>query len=62
MSALDLDKDGELTGEECVNRFTTWFESWDGEKRGAISEEQLRAGIDRDLFANFMPPRPGAGR
>jgi spore coat protein CotH len=50
MNALDADKDGELTSEECVHAFSQWFDSWDGEKRGIISEDQLRAGLDRDLF------------
>ena len=50
MNALDADKDGELTNEECVTRFAQWFESWDAEKSGTIGEEQLRSGIERDLF------------
>jgi spore coat protein CotH len=55
MNALDADKDGELTSEECLTRFAQWFASWDGEKRGAIDETQLRAGLDRELF---RPPDP----
>jgi hypothetical protein len=55
MNALDADKDGELTSEECLTRFAHWFASWDGEKRGAIDETQLRAGLDRELF---RPPDP----
>ncbi|HEX5176874.1 MAG TPA: CotH kinase family protein [Chthoniobacteraceae bacterium] len=50
MSALDADKDGEVSNEECVHAFSQWFDSWDGEKRGIIGEDQLRAGLDRDLF------------
>jgi spore coat protein CotH len=50
MTALDLDKNGELTSVECLQGFTKWFETWDGEKRGVIGEDQLRAGIERELF------------
>jgi hypothetical protein len=56
MTALDADKDGELSREEFVGGFKKWFEAWDTEKTGVLTDEQLRAGINKDL-----PFRPAFG-
>jgi hypothetical protein len=53
MTAMDADKDGQLTREEMAAGFAKWFEAWNTDKSGSLSEEQLRAGLNRDL--QFRP-------
>ncbi len=48
-TAVDKDKDGSLTREELTKTFTTWYEQWDSEKGGALSEEKFRAGLNTAL-------------
>ncbi len=58
-NAFDADKDDNLARSEFVQGFAGWFEKWNTNKSGTLSDEQLRAGIDVDLG----PPRgrpPGA--
>lgn len=49
LTGLDENKDGELGREEVVEGFGRWFESWDVEKAGALTREQLRAGMNKVL-------------
>lgn len=57
MAALDSNKDGEITRAEFTQGFARWFESWNPDKSGAITEEQLRAGLGRDLMPfRAVPP------
>ena len=49
IEAFDTNKDGKLTHEEFTAGFAKWFEDWNSDKSGALSQEQLRAGINRDL-------------
>ena len=44
-----------LTRDEFAQGFAGWFEKWNTDKSGTLTDEQLRAGIDRDLG----PPRGG---
>jgi hypothetical protein len=58
---LDADHDGSLTRAELKDSFAKWFGEWDAEKRGALTEENLRDGLNAAL------PRPdfrgfGGGR
>jgi spore coat protein CotH len=49
MQALDTQKKGEISEDDFTRGFIHWFESWNADKSGLLSEEQLRAGIDKDL-------------
>jgi hypothetical protein len=56
-AALDGDKDGAIARQEFTEGFGKWFEGWNSDQSGALTEEQLRAGIDRDLSpARGGPP------
>src|SRR5262249_22794210 len=54
-AATDTDKDGTLTRAEFEATFAKWFADWDSTKSGALSEENLRAGLNAAL------PRPNFG-
>jgi outer membrane protein assembly factor BamB len=57
-TAADADKDAALTGAELKSTFAKWFDQWDGDKSGALTEDKLRDGLNAAL------PRPnfaGAG-
>jgi hypothetical protein len=56
MTAFDGNKDGQLTREEFAQGFGKWFEAWNSDKSGVLTEEQLRAGINKDLA-----PQRGGG-
>jgi hypothetical protein len=56
MNALDANKDGQLTRDEVTQGFDKWFIAWNTDGSGAMTEEQLRSGIDKDLS-----PSPGGG-
>jgi spore coat protein H len=49
MTALDFNKDGSLTKDEFTGGFKKWFDSWNTDKSGFLTDEQLRAGINQDL-------------
>src|SRR5256885_10053575 len=46
LAQLDADKNGSLSRDEFVRGFEQWFKSWDKEKSGVLTEEQLRAGLN----------------
>jgi hypothetical protein len=58
MTALDADKDGAVTRAEFTQGFLKWFNSWNTDHSGALTEVQLRAGINQDLspFRGGSPP------
>jgi hypothetical protein len=56
MTALDADKDGALTRQEFTQGFAKWFGAWNTDQSGVLTEEQLRAGINRDLVPSRFPP------
>jgi hypothetical protein len=61
-AALDSNKDGSLTRDEIKNTFAQWFAQWDGDKKGALSEENVRDGLASTLpRPNFGGPRGGPG-
>ena len=60
MTALDADKDGAITRDEFARGFTKWFESWNKNGGGLLTEEELRAGINQDL-GPFRGGPPGSG-
>ncbi len=53
--SVDLDKNGSLTRPELKAAFGKWFTEWDAEKVGALTEEQIRTGL------NATMPRPNFG-
>jgi spore coat protein H len=48
LRAMDENLDGAISREEFQHAFDKWFEAWGGDK-GPLTEEQVRAGISRDL-------------
>jgi spore coat protein CotH len=55
MTEMDLNRDGRITRQEFADGFARWFERWNSDKTGLLTEEQLRSGIDRE----FWPVRSG---
>jgi len=49
MKALDSDKDGALRRDEFMQGFAKWFDQWNTDQSGALTDEQLRAGLSKDL-------------
>lgn len=61
-TATDTSKDGSLTGYEFKATFAKWFADWDITKSGALTEDNLRAGLDAVLpRPNFGGPGGGRG-
>ncbi len=63
MMALDSNKDGSISRDEFTKGFVAWFEAWNTDKSGVLTDEQLRAGINQDLapFRGGPPGGPGFG-
>ena len=54
LSALDANKDKQLSREEFLAGFDRWFAKWDHDQTGRLTEQQLRAGLDKDLPFDFF--------
>lgn len=54
----DANSDGKLSREEFDGLASKWFTSWDKEKKGKITDEELRNGLNSAI----MPPGMGRGR
>jgi hypothetical protein len=63
MEAFDADQDGKITHAEFMSGFAKWFDDWNTDKSGALTDRQLRAGISRDLspFHGGPPGGPELG-
>ena len=61
MEAMDPEKHSFVTRDEFTEGFVRWFESWNSDKSGALTEEQLRTGINQDLSPFRNGPPPGFG-
>ena len=59
MNALDADQDGKVTEAEFTQGFLKWFDSWSAGQSGVLTEEQLGAGINKDLSPFRGGPPPG---
>ena len=59
MDLLDSNQDGEISHEEFTRGFAKWFARWNPDNTGTLTDKQLRAGINRDLFP--FPGGPGFG-
>jgi hypothetical protein len=58
-TALDADKDGVVTQTEFTQGFLKWFDAWNTDQSGVLTEEQLRAGINKDFSPFRGGPPPG---
>src|SRR6185295_4653994 len=65
MKAFDTDKDQEITSAEAAAGFAKWFDSWNTDKSGFLTPQQLGAGLNEDLstttpgpFQRSAGPRP----
>lgn len=54
MRMFDEDQDSKITRVEFADRCRKWFKEWDAEDTGGLTEDQLRAGMNRALT-----PAPG---
>lgn len=57
LDQFDGDKNGSLNREEFRAGFAKWFESWNVDKSGQLTEKQIQEGLNRDL----NPMRGGMG-
>jgi spore coat protein CotH len=55
MRNLDSNDDRELTRAEVEQGFAKLFGKWDADKTGALTEEQLRNGLDQDFAPRGFP-------
>lgn len=63
LAAFDANKDGALTREEFRGGFSRWFDLWDTDLSGLLTQDTLAAGIERDLLPTMGGRRGfGAGR
>lgn len=51
MTSMDTNKDGEISREEFAAGFEKWFAAWNTDKSGILTEDQLRARLNKE----FMP-------
>jgi hypothetical protein len=58
MQALDKQKKGEIASEDFAQSFARFFQTWNTDKTGFLTEEQLRGGINKDL-SPFRDGPPG---
>ena len=61
MTALDTNRDKQLSQDEVSAGFTRWFQTWNTDKSGSLTKDQLSAGIDCALSPFGGPPPPPAG-
>ena len=55
-TASDVNRDGFVDRSEFTGRFGLWFDGWDSARTGALSTDQLAAGLSAAL------PQPAGGR
>jgi spore coat protein H len=61
MKQFDADKNQEISSDEATAGFARWFDSWNTDKSGFLTQEQLRAGLNQDLSTTTPGPfaKPG---
>lgn len=59
LAALDGNKDKSVSRAEVQAGFAAWFVRWDTGKKGSLSEESLRVGLDKTF--SFPSPPTGFG-
>ena len=57
VASLDQDKDGTITQAEFTQGFARWFGEWDAQKKGSLTGDDIRDGINKTLSG----PPPGGG-
>ena len=64
LKQFDTDKNQEITSDEAAAGFARWFDSWNTDKSGFLTQDQLRAGLNQDLSTTTPGPfaRPTAQR
>ncbi len=60
-TAADADKDGTLTRTELKAAFAKWFNDWDADHSGSLTEEKLAAGLQAVLPRTGFGPRGQGG-
>lgn len=61
-TAADADKDGSITKAEFSTTFGKWFDQWDTDKSGSLTEDKLKAGLAAALpQPNFRGGQGGPG-
>lgn len=55
----DSDNDGFVTPSELSSLFEKWFDEWDTDKSGALSEDELRTGLGKSVMPAPFGDRPG---
>jgi hypothetical protein len=61
-TAADADKDGSITKAEFSTTFGKWFDQWDTDKSGALTEDKLKTGLAAALpQPNFRGGQGGPG-
>ena len=59
LNQLDQDKDGSVSQSEFQAGFAQWFTAWDAQKKGALSQEDFREGLNKLLMTPPPGGRPG---
>ncbi|MBN8249175.1 MAG: CotH kinase family protein, partial [Verrucomicrobia bacterium] len=57
VSALDQDKNGQVSAAEFQGGFARWYGEWDAKKQGSLGGDEVRDGLNKAL----MGPPPGGG-
>jgi type 1 glutamine amidotransferase len=60
-TATDTNKDAAVTRDEFKAAFSKWFADWDAGKAGALTQEQLLAGLNTAIAAPAQPQGGGRG-
>lgn len=60
LRTLDGNHDGRISRVEFTDGFTRWFRHWDTQRRGHLTADDVRDGMNKDL--NPMPPGDPGGR
>lgn len=61
LAELDADENREVTRAEFTQGFQAWFEAWDANRAGLLTEDQLRDGLNEALMQFPGPPPGGFG-
>ncbi|MBL8209852.1 MAG: CotH kinase family protein [Bryobacterales bacterium] len=57
-TAFDTDRNESISRDEFQKGFAAWFDKWNTDRSGRLTNEQLQSGIEGDLAPFPAPPRP----
>ena len=60
-TALDANKDGSVTRVEVTSGFAKWYADWDADKSNGLTEDKIRAGLNKVLPGPSFGGRGGMG-